>query len=80
MGEGKYFRLFSILAFSHRPLAGLAGQGNGLCPGTPPGWAAPHSTYQSGVSEKLRFSQFIPGTGSAGARQRLPAMGLFIIQ
>jgi hypothetical protein len=25
MGEGKYFRLVSILAFSHRPLAGLAG-------------------------------------------------------
>ena len=34
--QGKYSRLFSILAFSHRPLAGLAGQGTGLCPGTPP--------------------------------------------
>ena len=80
MGEGKYFRLFSILAFSHRPLAGLAGRGTGLRPGTPAGRAAPHPTYQSGVFAKLRFGQFIPGTGSAGARQRLPTIGLFTIQ
>ena len=77
MDEGEYFRMF---AQSRRPLAGLAGRGNGLCPGTPSGRAAPHPKYQSGISEKLRFSQFIPGTSSAGARQRLPTICLFTIQ
>jgi hypothetical protein len=70
MDEGEYFRMF----------ANLAGRGTGLRAGTPSGQAAPHTTYQSGVFAKLRFGQFIPGTGSAGARQRLPTIGLFTIQ
>jgi len=77
MDEGEYFRLFPQ---SRRPLADLTGRAAGLRPGTPPRRTAPHPTYQSGICEKLRFGQFIPGTGSAGARQRLPAIGLFTIQ
>jgi hypothetical protein len=83
MGEGKYFRLFAFSLFLPFPTGhsrvSLA-RVLDLCPGTPPCRTASHPTYQSGVFAKLRFGQFIPGTGSAGARQRLSTIGLFTIQ
>ena len=55
MDEGEYFRMFANLAGHSRvSLAGVLDYARERRPGR----AAPHPTYQSGICEKLRFSQF----------------------
>jgi hypothetical protein len=73
MDEGEYFRMFANLAGHSRVSLAYARERR-------PAGLRLTQHIKAEFFEKLRFGQFIPSTGSAGARQRLPAIGLFTIQ